>query len=203
MHGDGGLTYFHLFNKHYEMTLDSLNTLGLPTQEHMDTGSVMPRQAFWKDIAMKENGTYPKDSQYIMQASTWYAQIILANSIFATIEFNNKVKKRSYMDMATQHRIHHLRASHNGDRRLAHNNRVVSVRGIIALIVKFAYTNLEGGKLVLGLPHLNVTFLMKAKYIRVSFDQEKGHLGYHLRLTDKYFVLFSTETTSSLTSFKI
>lgn len=101
------------------MTLDSLNTLGLPTEEHMDTGSVMPRQAFWKDIAMKENGTYPKDSQYIMQASTWYAQIILANSIFATIEFNNKVKKRSYMDMATQHRIHHLRASQHGDRRLA------------------------------------------------------------------------------------
>lgn len=77
------------------MTLEDFNeALGLPTMGQYDVGNLMRRQDFWKEIMLKENGGNPMDSRYVLHAPLRYAQIILANFVFASEESSYEVLER-------------------------------------------------------------------------------------------------------------
>lgn len=61
----------------------------LGTPKATNCGPCMVRQIFWKGVFMELDGEHPKEAHHILEAPLHYAQIILANSIFAMGEANN------------------------------------------------------------------------------------------------------------------
>lgn len=95
IHVEGGVKSFAIYNKGYNMLDHEINEeLGTLKSGHTDYLPRMVRQAFWEEIFMKVDNQHPKNAHHIMEVSLRCAQIILANSIFATGETNNEVTER-------------------------------------------------------------------------------------------------------------